>query len=305
MLQLSMQTQSFGSVIQMARNLSLQGAFLFIFFIIASAQNTSTTTKTFTLFNNCKGTIWPAIITKGDNNRGDGFVLKPAQTASYTASSGWSGRIWARTGCNFNNNGVGSCQTGSCGTSLNCSGPSSPPNTIAEFTLGDTDFYDVSLVDGFNLPIGILPLNGKGNCSNAGCESDLRGSCPSELSVKSNGQVVACRSACDVFNTDEYCCRGAYSEPVACVSSNYSKVFKQACPAASSYAFDKDSTSIITCSASDYAVTFCASRNQALCSYHDNKVVCNKANGSKALLPNGWWNLMVILPLLFILQIKI
>ncbi|KAF2319754.1 hypothetical protein GH714_018551 [Hevea brasiliensis] len=244
----------------MAQNLSSQVAFLFIFFAIASGQNTSTTTKTFTLFNNCKGTIWPGIITKDGSNRGDGFALKAGHTASYSAPTGWSGRIWARTGCNFDNDGNGKCQTGSCGDSLHCSGPSSPPNTIAEFTLGDTDFYDVSLVDGFNLPIGVSPLNGKGNCSIAGCDEDLRNNCPAQLSVKSEGKVIACRSACDAFNTDEYCCRGAYSDPVACVSSNYSKVFKQACPAASSYAFDKDSTSIITCSASDYVVSFCASR---------------------------------------------
>ncbi|KAF2293771.1 hypothetical protein GH714_004597 [Hevea brasiliensis] len=232
----------------------------------------STTTKTFTLLNNCKGTIWPGVITKGDSSHGAGFTLNPGQTAFYNAPTGWSGRIWARTGCNFDKNGTGSCQTGSCGTSLNCSGPSSPPNTIAEFTLGDIDFYDVSLVDGFNLPIVVQPLSGKGNCSIAGCDGDVRNNCPTELSVRSDG-----------------------------------KGFKQVCPAASSYAFDRDATSIITCSASDYIVTFCASRNQSFCSYHDNKVMCNATNSSKALplLSQGWWNLMVTLPLAFVLQIKI
>ncbi|KAJ9174619.1 hypothetical protein P3X46_013246 [Hevea brasiliensis] len=291
----------------MAQNLSLQAAFLFIFFTIVSGQNISTTTKTFTLLNNCKGTIWPGLITKGDSSHGAGFTLNPGQTAFYNAPTGWSGRIWARTGCNFDKNDTGSCQTGSCGTSLNCSGPSSPPNTIAEFTLGDIDFYDVSLVDGFNLPIVVEPLSGKGNCSIAGCDGDVRNNCPTELSVRSDGKVIACRSACNVFDSDEYCCRGAYSDPVACVPSNYSRGFKQVCPAASSYAYDRDATSIITCSASDYIVTFCASRNQTFCSYHDNKVMCNATNSSKALplLPQGWWNLMVILPLAFVLQIKI
>ncbi|KAF2293770.1 hypothetical protein GH714_004563 [Hevea brasiliensis] len=213
-----------------------------------TGQNISTTTKTFTLLNNCKGTIWPGVITKGDSSHGAGFTLNPGQTAFYNAPTGWSGRIWARTGCNFDKNGTGSCQTGSCGTSLNCSGPSSPPNTIAEFTLGDIDFYDVSLVDGFNLPIVVQPLSGKGNCSIAGCDGDVRNNCPTELSVRSDG-----------------------------------KGFKQVCPAASSYAFDRDATSIITCSASDYIVTFCASRNQTFCSYHDNKVMCNATNSSKAL----------------------
>jgi len=32
--------------------------------------------------------------------------------------------------------------------------------TIADFTLCDPDFYGVSLVDGFNLPIAIKAING-------------------------------------------------------------------------------------------------------------------------------------------------
>ncbi|KAI5602943.1 hypothetical protein BDE02_01G187100 [Populus trichocarpa] len=129
---------------------------------VAAGQNASTNAKPFTLVNNCKEMIWPGIITKGDSNRGEGFALKPGQTAIYNATVGWSGRIWARTGCNFDKTGTGTCQTGSCGTSLNCTGPSNPPNTIAEFTLGDdVDFYDLSLVDGYNLPIVISPINGK------------------------------------------------------------------------------------------------------------------------------------------------
>ncbi|EEF33760.1 Protein P21, putative [Ricinus communis] len=290
----------------MAQNPSLLLlALFFIFFTITSGQNASST-KTFTLLNNCKETIWPGIITKGNDSDGKGFPLKPGQTNLHYAPIGWSGRIWARTGCNFDKNGTGTCQTGSCGAYLNCSGPSSPPNTIAEFTLGDNDFFDISLVNGFNLPVVISPLNSKGNCSIAGCDGDLRQNCPPELSVRSDGKVIACRSACDVFNTDAYCCRGAYSDPEACAPSNYSRIFKQVCPASSSYAFDRDATSIITCSASDYVVAFCASRNQTFCSYHDNEVQCNtSANDSKALLPHGWWILMVTLPLAFILQTKI
>ncbi|KAJ6394797.1 hypothetical protein OIU77_023904 [Salix suchowensis] len=272
---------------------------------IAAGQNTSTNGKRFTLVNNCEDTIWPAVIPKDDNYHGESFTLKPGQTAFYNASVGWSGRIWGRTGCNFDKNGNGTCQTGSCGTSLNCTGPSSPPNSIAEFTLGaDADFYDLSLVDGYNLPIAISPINGKGNCSSAGCEGDLRQNCSTELAVKSNGKVIACRSACDVFNTDAYCCRGAFADPAACQPSNYSRSFKQVCPAASSYAFD-DRASIITCSASEYIVTFCASRNQSVCSYHDNKLVCNTSINSTAHSQDlGGWIQMISLTLLFILKMK-
>ncbi|KAD4179761.1 hypothetical protein E3N88_28352 [Mikania micrantha] len=133
------------------------------------------------------------------------------------------------------------------------------PSTLAEFTLTTSDFYDVSLVDGFNLPMSVRPVNGHGNCSVAGCISDLRQNCPSELSVKTGGRTVACRSACDVFNTDEYCCRGVYGNPVTCQPTYYSKKFKNACPTSYSYAYD-DPTSIFTCSGADYVITFCGSK---------------------------------------------
>ncbi|KAJ1386135.1 Thaumatin family [Sesbania bispinosa] len=218
-----------------------------IFIIIASAPELCGSSKIFTIVNNCKETIWPGI-TRSDNLSGDGFTLKPGQSTVYTAAIGWSGRIWGRTGCNFDNNGNGKCQTGGCATSLNCTGPGSPPATIADFTLGEPDYYDVSLVDGFNLPIVVKAVNGTGgNCSTVGCDGDLRQSCPSELAEKEDDKVIACRSACGAFNTDEYCCRGSYGNPATCLPSNYSKVFKQVCPAAYSFAHD-DPTSLITCS---------------------------------------------------------
>ncbi|XP_055960779.1 pathogenesis-related thaumatin-like protein 3.5 [Mercurialis annua] len=174
---------------------------------------------------------------------------------AFTAPVGWSGRIWARSGCNFEKKGNGTCQTGACGSSLKCSDSGQTPVSIAEFTLAELDFYDVSLVDGFNLPVVVTPINGNGNCSVAGCVSDMRRSCPSDLAVKSKGKVIGCRSACDVFNTDEYCCRGVYGNPIVCQPTYYSKKFKKACPTAYSYPYD-DPSRIFTCSAPHYVVTF-------------------------------------------------
>ena len=214
--------------------------------------------RVFTLMNNCKETIWPAV-TPGYSFGEGGFVLKQGQSVVLTIPIGWSGRIWARTGCNFNKNGNGSCQTGSCGSSLKCSTAGKPPASLAEFTLADRDFYDVSLVDGFNVPIIITPINGKGNCTVAGCDTDLRLSCPNELTVRAAGKVVACRSACDVFNTDEYCCRGNFGNSATCKATFYSKKFKEACPTAYSYAYD-DPSSIFHCAGMDYVIGFCSSR---------------------------------------------
>ncbi|KAK3419841.1 hypothetical protein EUGRSUZ_G00607 [Eucalyptus grandis] len=262
---------------------------------IAATEVASQGNRKFTIQNNCKETVWPGI-TNGESFNRSGFELKPGQSAVYSPSATWSGRIWGRTGCNFDKNGNGACQTGACGNSLSCLGPGSSPVSIAEFTLGDPDYYDVSLVSGFNLPIVIKPVNAKVNCSTAGCDGDLRSNCPSELTVKSNGKVIACDSACDKFNTDEYCCRGAFGTADSCQPSNYSKAFKSFCPDAYSYAKD-DPTSLKTCSSPEYIVSFCSSRNGTVCSVHDGTLKCSGSTDLRA--PSyGWWFLAIVLPMI-------
>ncbi|KAI4337779.1 hypothetical protein L6164_016154 [Bauhinia variegata] len=277
----------------MALQLHLQNNLLLLILVIISAAGprTSESARIFTIVNNCKETLWPAV-TPGDNFNGGGFVLKPGQSKVFTAPVGWVGRIWARTGCNFDKNGNGSCQTGACGSSLKCTASGKAPASLAEFTLAALDFYDVSLVDGFNVPVVVTPINGKGNCSIAGCDSDLRSSCPDELAVKANGKIIACRSACDVFNADEYCCRGVYGNPVTCKATFYSSKFKQACPKAYSYAYD-DPTSIFTCSGTDYVISFCSSRNQTVCTYHNNQLHCSGSRGLNSLI-TSWLIIMLV-----------
>nr|GMD82955.1 pathogenesis-related protein 5-like [Ipomoea batatas] len=229
---------------------------------IASGVKLSKCTN-ITIINNCKETVWPGITTN-NNDSGDGFALKPGQSAVFAAPSGWNGRIWGRTGCNFDKSNGSStpCQTGSCGGALKCSGTGQPPASIADFTLGETDFYDVSLVDGFNLPIVVKPVNGKGNCSAVGCDKDLRENCPSELALKSDGKTVACRSACNVFDTDEYCCRGAFGRPASCLPTNYSKSFKAA--------------------------------NHTQCTFHDKNVSCSSEAKGMAPFFKPWQMLLAV-----------
>ncbi|KAJ4772488.1 hypothetical protein LUZ62_017252 [Rhynchospora pubera] len=249
-----------------------------IFFLLVAKQSEGL--RVFTIINECKQTIWPAV-TPGEQFEGGGFALKSGQSRIFTAPVGWSGRIWGRTGCNFDQDGNGTCETGSCGSALKCGASGKPPATLAEFTLASADFYDVSLVDGYNLPVVVTPVNGNsnggGNCTVAGCDGDLRLNCPNELAVKFNGRTVACRSACDVFDTDQYCCRGLYGNPVTCQPTYYSKIFKDACPGAYSYAYD-DPTSIFTCSDADYIITFCSKRKEKVCAYHGNRLVCSGAS---------------------------
>lgn len=80
----------------------------------------------------------------------------------------WNGAVFVSTGCD----GRPNCKTGICfrndasglGGAGVCSGPVGPagPVTKAEFTLqpGRPDYYDVSVLDGANVPISIAPLAG-------------------------------------------------------------------------------------------------------------------------------------------------
>lgn len=228
--------------------------------MLTATTGTSVSATVFTLQNLCSYTIWPGTLTgNGEPLAGGGFPLQPGTSTSFSAPSGWSGRFWARTGCNFDASGNGPCTTGDCGGSLKCTGGGAPPVSLAEFTLNGSDgkdFYDVSLVDGYNVGVGIKPSGGTGNCQYAGCVADLIGSCPAELQVVSAGAVVACKSACAAFNSPEYCCTGEHSSPATCTPTHYSETFKNACPSAYSYAYD-DASSTCTCKGSDYVITFC------------------------------------------------
>lgn len=220
----------------------------------------------FTLINGCPFPVWPGTLSgNGADPLADGgFLLPPGASNSFPAPPGWSGRFWARTGCSFDpSTGIGPCSTGDCGGALRCSGGGVPPVSLAEFTLngaGGKDFYDVSLVDGYNVGVGVRPASsGAGDCKYAGCHADLNRYCPAELQVVGEGPgagVVACRSACAAFDSPEYCCTGDHSSPSTCSPTTYSQMFKSACPTAYSYAYD-DATSTCTCAGTDYVVTFC------------------------------------------------
>uniref|UniRef100_A0ACD5X1W7 Uncharacterized protein n=1 Tax=Avena sativa TaxID=4498 RepID=A0ACD5X1W7_AVESA len=227
-------------------------------------------TTVFTLRNNCTYTIWPATLSgnSGVAIGGGGFQLSAGATVSFPAPTGWSGRFWARTGCVASGASTLACATGDCGGGVRCTLGGAPPVTLAEFTLGGADgkdFYDVSLVDGYNVGIGVAATGAQVNastCGYAGCVGDVNALCPAELQVTGKegdleGKTVACRSACEAFGTPEYCCTGAHGGPDSCGPTKYSRVFKAACPAAYSYAYD-DATSTFTCGAgAQYLITFC------------------------------------------------
>ncbi|XP_062218966.1 thaumatin-like protein 1b isoform X2 [Phragmites australis] len=198
-----------------------------------------------------------------------GFALAPGESRAIPVPSGWSGRLWGRTLCSTDDNGKFACVTGDCGSGKqDCAGGgAAPPATLAEFSMdgsGGMDFYDVSLVDGYNLPVLVAPQGAAagGNCAPTGCMVYLNGACPAELRVASASSPggVACKSACEAFGSAQYCCKGEYGNPHTCKPSAYSQFFKNACPRAYSYAYD-DATSTFTCAGDTtaYAITFCPS----------------------------------------------
>uniref|UniRef100_A0A0D9VRT7 Thaumatin-like protein n=1 Tax=Leersia perrieri TaxID=77586 RepID=A0A0D9VRT7_9ORYZ len=232
---------------------------------------------TFTMTNNCGYTVWPGLLSGAGTAplSTTGFALAHGASATVDAPASWSGRMWARTLC------AEDATTGkfTCATVQRRRRPA----TLVEFTLdgsGGMDFFDVSLVDGYNLPMLVVPQGGgaavassngssaaAGKCMATGCLVDLNGACPADLRVMptSTGAgataagAVACRSACEAFGSPQYCCSGAYGNPNTCRPSTYSQFFKNACPRAYSYAYD-DSTSTFTCATGiNYAITFCPS----------------------------------------------
>jgi hypothetical protein len=235
----------------------------------ASAQGSAT----FTFVNNTGQTIWPGALGNAGQTvpNGGGWELSTGQSLTITVPDTWAGRFWARTYCTFDASGQGSCETGDCGGVLACNGAGGAPNvTLAEFTLGggtSSDFYDVSFVDAFNVPVTVVPVGGTTSstdpyqCTTAGCTVNLNEGCPAALQdVDSSGNIIACLSACSEFGTDQYCCTGAYGSPSTCNPDtwpvDYAEYFKSSCPGAYSYAFD-DPTSTFTCSgASGYVITF-------------------------------------------------
>ncbi|KAI1801757.1 thaumatin family protein [Daldinia bambusicola] len=111
--------------------------------------------------NNCGETIWPGIGTQhGDPPDSHGFELGPGESRNQTVGPTWQGRIWGRTNCTISGD-TATCKTGDCFGKLDCEYGGAVPVTLAEFNLaggatGRQTFYDISLVDGYNLPLAIV-----------------------------------------------------------------------------------------------------------------------------------------------------
>ena len=76
------------------------------------------------------------------------------------------------------------------------------------------DFYDVSLVDRFKLPVSVATQGGTSECKTSSYLGNVNAARPAELQVKgSDGSVIACKSAYTAFHLPQYCCTDSYNTP--------------------------------------------------------------------------------------------
>jgi hypothetical protein len=234
---------------------------------IPSIQNN----RSITVTNSCGYDIWPALMTA--SNIGpytQGFYLDTQKSLQLWISHDWIGRIWARTNCSFNEStNTGPCFTGSCGNILNCTSSGEPPTTLAEFNmLGwmNLSYWDISLVNGFNLPMAIYPSPSgpKPICQWNPSPNGILDLCPQELVFYADApvswtEVAGCSSACDKYGDTKYCCTGNKGTADKCGPTRYSEAFKHVCPDAYTYAYD-DKTSTFTTDTGpnwSYEIVFC------------------------------------------------
>ncbi|KAI8094845.1 thaumatin [Gilbertella persicaria] len=204
---------------------------MYYFVLILSLVSAAPLNTQIKLVNQCGYTLQIGYQT---NNAPHHHIIQVQDTHTLTVAHHWAGRIWAKASSG------------------------DYPATLAEFRLGELDYYDVSLVDGFNLPLRIEPQSTEHvelrHCQPSGCLQ--LPSCPKDLQVFDQHQLVACASPCSVYGTDDYCCTGTSGTSNTCTLNYYAQQVKQACPDVYSYAFD-DATSVYGCKTHVYHVVFC------------------------------------------------
>lgn len=207
------------------------------------------TGHTITFTNLCEETVWVGSTgnTGFSGLNGGGWEMVTKAVVTTTAPVGWSGRLWPRTGCAFDASGhcdpstQPCCATGSCLESdnatfgISCGFPGKPPVTLAEMTFdaaggwGPYDTYDLSMVDGWSVPMQIKPVQNTYNpapdpglqapwCIPSGCAAVP--TCPSGYDVP--GSPSSCNSPCQVATNNgaadaaKYCCVCSTTSPIAC-----------------------------------------------------------------------------------------
>ncbi|KAJ6643403.1 Glucan endo-1,3-beta-glucosidase [Pseudolycoriella hygida] len=221
-----------------------------------------------TFVNRCAYPIWINPLTSANGPQlGNGIqrLEKNAQITYNIPDSGWEGRFWPKTECD--NNGQ-KCAVGQSVNPCPSNGCQPPADTKIEFfypLVGNpnTVWYDISLVDGYSLPMEIIPSTKTGSCVTTNCAISLN-ACPAnensvgDLRVMKNGRVVQCLAPCKKWNYPapygkgqpeqsptglQFCCPTPPVSSKQCIAgevtkTQYVKLIHRDCPTAYSYAYD-------------------------------------------------------------------
>ncbi|KAK5170839.1 hypothetical protein LTR04_002916 [Oleoguttula sp. CCFEE 6159] len=291
---------------------------------LAPRQYSSTNTPLI-VTNYCAETVYPGITTQGGTGpQSNGFELQSGGNFSQDVSADWQGRVWGRTNCSFNSQGTGpansggskyqACDTGDCNGIVDCKVTGNTPVTLAEFTLNAGDgqtYYDISLVDGYNLPMAIV-LVPQGNASlldippnltNPSCvgtASDLNSDqyydpytsgfqtflgtnssypLPFDTKVTSSQASDWCPWDLQV-NIPTGPGNGVYPYPDTSIQRP-AKAAKAICPDAYSYAFDDQTSTFIIPAGAGFEVVFCpGARSTNILATEADKLSQLKSTGS-------------------------
>jgi len=207
--------------------------------------------------NNCSETIWlgssgncrttaspcPEFF---DPPKGANVEIDKGAHIVFHVEKGWQGRFWPRTGCKFNKDGL--CDAGDCCDSGGCVNKDhkfakacfysgSPPVLVIEPTFdapsgnGPIDYFDASMVDGYNVLMSIAAvaktynpspdpgMNSKYWCTTAGCDSSP--SCPEFLKDSTTGNCWspcqhAVRNGLPTAEQEKLCCSCNMKDPCTC-----------------------------------------------------------------------------------------
>lgn len=135
--------------------------FRFTLLFVGLLVSSSLADRRITFKNRCPQTVWISPLTNAQ-----GAPIGPIQQlgqqqeyAYIVPDGGWGGRFWPKIGCDGSGQ---NCQVGQSNPPCPANGCQPPADTKVEFfypavNSQDAVWYDVSLVDGYSLPMEILP----------------------------------------------------------------------------------------------------------------------------------------------------
>lgn len=230
-----------------------------------SLGSTASANRSITVVNNCRDVIWPGLFSQAGSASSGGFELHPQEQQVVNVTNDWDGRMFARQGCVFNST-MAACQVCNCGPDMACPGSNQPPCSLGEWNMNgyaNQTFFDMSLVDGFNVGISIHAV--QANVTPV-CNSHLDDfGCPPGLKrYDADGNYEACWSFCAYSQMSVFCCTGSYDSPQSCRVHGSARTAKHHCPDAYTWPFDDKTSTFTVPSSNDFVVHFCPTQRSTI-----------------------------------------